>query len=84
MLWGKYFYIWLGQTFLHQGVNKHSYIKGWTNIFLHRGGGGQTFHVGGSSGGYDDVDVDKEMDVSEANFLVNNTSKLSAGAGILA
>ena len=46
--------------------------------------GGQTFYVGGG-GAYDDVD--QEMHVSEANFLVRElnifvreTSKLSAGA----
>ena len=49
-------------------------------------GGGQTFFVGGG-GGYDDVD--EEMDVSKANFLVSEAnifvseaSKLSAGARI--
>ena len=42
--------------------------------------GGQTFYVGGS-GGFDDVD--EEIDVSEANFLVSEASKLSAGARIL-
>ena len=48
---------------------------------------GQTFYVGGV-GGYDDVD--EEMDVSEANFLVSEVniivseaSRLSAGARIL-
>ena len=47
---------------------------------------GQTFYVVGG-GGYDDVD--EEMDVSEANFLVSEAnitvseaSKLSAGARI--
>ena len=40
---------------------------------------GQTFYVVGG-GGYDDVD--EEMYVSEANFLVSKASKLSAGATI--
>ena len=39
-------------------------------------------YVGGG-GGNDHVDVDMEMDVSEANFLVSEASKLSAGARIL-
>ena len=43
-----------------------------TLLILHKY---QTFYVGGS-GGYDDVD--EEMDVSKANFLVSNASKLSA------
>ena len=50
--------------------------------------GGQKFYVGGS-GGYDDVDFDKEIDVSKANFLVSKAnifvseaSKLSTGARI--
>ena len=49
--------------------------------------GGQTFYVGGG-GAYDDFV--KEMNVSEANFLVSaaniivsEASKLSAGARIL-
>ena len=41
--------------------------------------GGKTFYVVGG-GGYDDVD--EEMDVSEANFLVSNARKLSARARI--
>ena len=44
-------------------------------------GGGQTFSVG-SDGGNDDVDGEEEEDVSEANILVSEASKLSAGAGI--
>ena len=43
-------------------------------------GGGQTFSVG-SDGGNDDVDGEEE-DVSEANILVSEASKLSAGARI--
>ena len=43
-----------------------------------RGGGGGrnifTFLVGGS-GGYDNVDVDKDRDVSEANFFLSQQSK---------
>ena len=38
-----------------------------------------TFYVGGDSG-YNDVD--KEMDVSEANILESEASKLYAGARI--
>ena len=49
-----------------------------TNIFTWEGG--QTFYVGGG-GAYDDVD--EEINVSEANFLVSEASKLSAGARIL-
>ena len=56
------------------------------------GEGGQTFcltlFVGGG-GGYDDVDVDEKMDVSEVNFLVikanilvSEAKKLSAEARI--
>ena len=78
-----------GQTFhSHRrsgGGDKHFYIEeGGTNIFALRGG--QTSFVRGS-GAYDDVD--EEMVVSTANFLVirgNNfvseASKLSAGARI--
>ena len=62
------------------------YLEGGRKI-LHREGGRQTFFVGGS-GGYDDVD--EEIDVSEASFLmseanifVSEASKLSAGARIL-
>ena len=60
-----------GQTFLTHRRG------GGTHIFALRGG--QTF-FGGGSGAYDDVD--KEMVVSEANFLVSEVSKLSAGARI--
>ena len=60
-------------------------MGGRTNIFASRGGG-QIFFVGGS-GGYEDVD--EEIDVSEAGFLVSEAnifvseaSKLSTGARI--
>ena len=53
---------------------------GGTNIFTR--GGGQTFSVGGD-GGDDDVDGEKEEDVSKANTLASKASKLSAGARIL-
>ena len=43
---------------------------------------GQTIFVEGG-GGYDDDDDDEEMDVSEANIVVSEASKLSAGARIL-
>ena len=80
-----------GQTFLTQrrGGDKHflntggrgdkhfSHTGGGTNIFTSRGG--QTFFVGGS-GAYDDVD--EEMVVSIANFLMSEASKLPAGARI--
>ena len=49
-----------------------------TNIFASRGGD-KHFFVGG--GGAND-DVDEEMVVSEANYLVSEASKLSAGARI--
>ena len=60
------------------GGDKHFSHTGGTNIFALRGG--QTFFVGGG-GGHDDVD--EEMYVSKAKFLVSKASKLSAGARIL-
>ena len=51
-----------------QWGDKHFYIEGGANIFTW--GGGQTFYVG-CVGGYDDDDVDEEMDVNKANFLVS-------------
>ena len=60
-----------------QWGDKHFYIEGGgTKIFTW---GGQTSYVGGV-GGYDDVD--EEMDVSKANILVREASKLSTGARI--
>ena len=57
-----------GQTFFTQrGWNKPFYIDGGTNILASRGGG-QTSFVGGS-GSFDDVD--DEMDVSDAKFLMS-------------
>ena len=53
-----------------RGTNSF-HTQGRTNIFSLMGLGGQTFFVGGSSG-YDDVD--EEMDVSEANFLVTEAN----------
>ena len=53
--------------------------RGGTNIFTLRGGG-QTFYVK-DVGGDDDVDGEEE-DVSEANILASEASKLSAGARI--
>ena len=51
--------------------------------------GGQTFYVVGG-GGHDDFDVDEEIYVSKANFLVSKVnilvsevSKLSTGARII-
>ena len=54
---------------------------------MHRGGGGQTFFVGGS-GAYDAVNEEMVVSeanypVSEANIFVSKASKLSAGARIL-
>ena len=62
--------------------------RGGTNIFATQGGtnnftlrgGGQTFYVE-DVGGDGDVDGEEE-DVSEANILVSEASKLSEGAGI--
>ena len=57
---------------------------GGTNIFRQRGG--QTFLKMFSvvcDGGDDDIDDEKEEDVSEANTLASKASKLSAGARIL-
>ena len=63
---------WGGQTFL--------LIRGWTNFFT-LSGGGQTFSVG-VDGGDDNVDGEKEEDVSEANTQASEASMLSAGARI--
>ena len=57
------------------GGDKQFYIMGGTNIVTSRRV--ITFYVGGD-GGYNDVD--KEMDVSEANILESEARKLSAGA----
>ena len=85
------FDIWRGgQTFFTQrggtnifatqgGTNIFATQGGGTNIFTLRGGG-QTFYVK-DVGGDDDVDGEEE-DVSEANILVSEASKLSAGARI--
>ena len=55
-----------------EGGDKHFYTYG-----------GGTFSVG-SDGGNNDVDgEEEEEDVSEANILVSEASKLSAGARIL-
>ena len=84
----------LTQFVCPQGTNiSYTQEGGGTNVFhTHRGTnifvswGGQTFFVGGG-GGYEDVD--EEIDVSEASFLVSEAnifvseaSKLSAGARI--
>ena len=60
-----------GQTFFSPTGDKHFYTYG----------GGQTFSVG-SDGGNVDVDDEEEVDVSEANSLVSEASKLSTGARI--
>ena len=61
------------------------YLGGDKHFCIERGGG-QIFFVGGG-GGYEDVD--EEIDVSEASFLVSEAnifvseaSKLSAGAKV--
>ena len=61
-----------------RGTNNLFVPRGQTFLTHRRGGGGQTYFVGGG-GGYEDVD--EEIDVSEASFLVSEASKLSAGAG---
>ena len=68
------------QTFLtHRGGDKHFCPTGGDNHF-HTDRWGQTFYVE-DVGGDDDVDGEEE-DVSEANILVSEASKLSAGARI--
>ena len=72
-----------GQTFLaHRRGGGQTFLthrrEGGQTFFTQRGG--QAFVVGGG-GGYEDVD--EEIDVSEASFLVIQASKLSAGARIL-
>ena len=64
----------------------HTGGRGGQTFFTQRGGG-QTFFVGGG-GGYDDVDEEIDMNeasflVSEGNIFVSKASKLSAGARIL-
>ena len=47
-------------------------------------GGGQTSYVGGCCGcDYDDVDVEKDMDVNEAKFLVSEANILECEASII-
>ena len=46
----------------------------------HSRGGQTSYFLDG--GGYDDVDVDEEMDVNEANIFVSEAIKLSTGAKI--
>ena len=55
-------------------VTFFTHWRGGGQAFLHRGGR-QTFYVGGD-GGYDDVDVDEDMDVSKVNFLVSEGNVL--------
>ena len=62
---------------LEEGGKNFLQTLGAENIFTSRGG--QTFYVGGGSA-YDDDD--EEMDVTKANNLVSEASKLSAGARI--
>ena len=86
-----------GQTFSHQGGEQTIIHKGGGQTFLTHGRGGTNIFAlrGGTNifcwrhcdGGYDDVD--EEMDVSEAHFLVNKAnipvsedSKLFTGARI--
>ena len=76
--------------FWHEWFRRHAcracdyshVCKGGDKHFTEREGGGQTFSVV-ADGGHDDVDNEKEEDVSEANTLASKASKLSAGAGIL-
>ena len=77
------------ETILHQGstsiftslVVQHSYNMGeGTNIFAQEKG--QILCTWGD-GGYDEVDYDEEVDVSEANIFVCKGSKLFAGVKIL-
>ena len=78
------------------GANKHfceqskqGPVAGGSNIFTHKGvdklfyteWGGQTLSVG-VYGGDDNVDGEKEEDVSEANTQASEASMLSAGARI--
>ena len=60
------------------GTNNFDIWRGGQTFLPHRGG--QTFYVE-DVGGDDDVDGEEE-DVSEANILVSEASKLSAGARI--
>ena len=62
--------------FSHTGEGQRLLYQGGTQTFLRRGGHYIVYVVGG--GGHDDVD--EEMYVSEANFLVSKASKLCAGA----
>ena len=63
--------------FVPRGTNiSFTQERGGQTFLTHRGG--QTFFGGGGS--YDDVD--EEINVSEANILVSEASKLSAGARI--
>ena len=68
---------------LFGGRNPFSHTKGGTNIFtyIHTRGRDKLFYKGVS--GNNNIDGEKEEDVSEANILVSETSKLSAGARIL-
>ena len=80
--------------FLYTGGTNISYTQrrgegGGNNLFVPRGqtflyhsGGGQTFSVEGGGDNYD-VYGEDERDVSEANILASEASKLSAGARIL-
>ena len=70
-----------------EGGTNIFYTKVGTNIFVTQGGtnifatqGGEKFYVE-DVGGDDDVDGEEE-DVSEANILVSEASKPSAGARI--
>ena len=64
-----------GKHFLHteEGRANISYIqeRGGQTFLTHRRGSGKTCFVGGG-GGFDDVD--EEMDVSRANFLVREAN----------
>ena len=74
-----------GQTSLTHRMEGQIFFshRGGTNLFALRAGG-RKFFVGGS-GGYDDVDEEIDVSkasflVSEANIFVSEASKLSTGA----
>ena len=71
------------------GVKHFPHTVGGTNIFHTQGGqtflhmGGTNIFVGGGGGGYDvDDHKEEEENVSKANIVVSEASKLSAGARI--
>ena len=59
------------QLFVLRGINISYTQERGGQTFLHRGGGQPFFVAGG--GAYDDID--EELDVSEANFLVSEARR---------